>query len=42
MSARANSDSKQSWGVTIPLPGLPLPEQADLVRALPGLGYTDA
>lgn len=30
------------WGLTIPLPGLPLAEHADLVRALPGLGYTDA
>jgi alkanesulfonate monooxygenase SsuD/methylene tetrahydromethanopterin reductase-like flavin-dependent oxidoreductase (luciferase family) len=42
MSARAKSDGDQSWGVTIPLPGPPLAEQADLVRALPGLGYTDA
>jgi probable F420-dependent oxidoreductase len=42
MSARAKGDGEQSWGVTIPLPGPPLAEQADLVRALPGLGYTDA
>ena len=30
------------WGITLPLPGLALPEQAELVRALPGWGYTDA
>jgi probable F420-dependent oxidoreductase len=29
------------WGLTIPLPGVPLADQADLVRALPDLGYTD-
>lgn len=29
------------WGLTIPLTGLPLAEHADLVRALPDLGYTD-
>ena len=30
------------WGLTIPLTGVPLPAHADLVRALPGFGYTDA
>ena len=30
------------WGITVPLNGLPLPAQRDLVAALPGLGYTDA
>jgi probable F420-dependent oxidoreductase len=29
------------WGLTIPLPGLPLPDHAAVVRALPGFGYTD-
>jgi len=29
------------WGLTIPLTGVPLAEHADLVRALPDLGYTD-
>ncbi len=29
------------WGLTIPLTGAPLPAHADLIRALPGLGYTD-
>lgn len=29
------------WGLTIPLTGLPLPDHAALIRALPGLGYTD-
>src|SRR5215472_10559976 len=30
------------WGVTLPLPGYPLPEQRDLVSLLADLGYTDA
>ena len=30
------------WGLTIPQLGLSLPEHAELVRALPGWGYTDA
>ncbi|MDT4937921.1 MAG: hypothetical protein QOG80_1592 [Pseudonocardiales bacterium] len=30
------------WGLTIPLTGVPLPAHAELVRALPGFGYTDA
>jgi probable F420-dependent oxidoreductase len=34
-------EGPQSWGVTVPLPGVPLSEQADLVQALPGFGYTD-
>lgn len=29
------------WGLTIPLTGVPLPTHAELVRALPGFGYTD-
>jgi probable F420-dependent oxidoreductase len=29
------------WGITVPLSGLPLWEQRELVRALPDLGYTD-
>jgi probable F420-dependent oxidoreductase len=29
------------WGLTVPLGGVPLPDHADVVRALPGLGYTD-
>ncbi|HEX8306521.1 MAG TPA: LLM class F420-dependent oxidoreductase [Jatrophihabitans sp.] len=30
-----------SWGLTVPLPGLDLPAQAELMRSLPGWGYTD-
>jgi probable F420-dependent oxidoreductase len=29
------------WGLTVPLIGVPLPEHAAIVRALPDLGYTD-
>jgi probable F420-dependent oxidoreductase len=29
------------WGLTIPLTGVPLPEHAEIIRALPDLGYTD-
>jgi probable F420-dependent oxidoreductase len=29
------------WGLTVPLGGLSLPAHAELVRALPGAGYTD-
>ena len=29
------------WGLTIPLLGVPLPAHAEIVRALPDLGYTD-
>ena len=31
-----------SWGLTVPLPGLDLAEHAELLRALPDWGYTDA
>ncbi len=30
------------WGITLPLSGIPLSGQRDLVAALPDLGYTDA
>jgi probable F420-dependent oxidoreductase len=30
------------WGITLPLRGTPLPDQARLVAELPDLGYTDA
>lgn len=30
------------WGITLPLSGMPLSGQRDLVAALPDLGYTDA
>jgi probable F420-dependent oxidoreductase len=29
------------WGLTVPLIGVGLPEHADVIRALPGFGYTD-
>jgi probable F420-dependent oxidoreductase len=29
------------WGLTVPLIGVPLLEHADLIRAVPDLGYTD-
>jgi probable F420-dependent oxidoreductase len=29
------------WGITLPLAGIPLPRQRDLVKSLPDLGYTD-
>jgi hypothetical protein len=35
-------ESTPRWGITLPLRGLPLPDQRDLVAALPDLGYTDA
>jgi probable F420-dependent oxidoreductase len=38
------SDAREAvrrWGLTIPLPGVPLGEHAELIRALPDLGYTD-
>jgi probable F420-dependent oxidoreductase len=31
-----------SWGLTVPLAGVPLPAHPELLRALPGWGYTDA
>jgi probable F420-dependent oxidoreductase len=33
--------SAPRWGLTIPLTGVPLRAHADIVRALPDLGYTD-
>ena len=30
------------WGITLPLTGVPLSAHRELVRELPGLGYTDA
>ncbi len=30
------------WGITLPLPGLALAEQREIVAGLPALGYTDA
>ena len=33
--------STASWGLTIPLIGVPLLAHRDIVRALPGFGYTD-
>src|SRR5258706_4389165 len=35
-------EPKPRWGITLPLPGIPLAEQREIVAALPGLGYTDA
>jgi probable F420-dependent oxidoreductase len=35
-------DSTRRWGITLPLHGLSLPEQRDIITALPVLGYTDA
>src|ERR1700746_552645 len=35
-------ESTPRWGITLPLRTMPLPEQRDLVAALPDLGYTDA
>ena len=34
--------SMARWGITLPLHGMPLPGQRDIVAALPDLGYTDA
>jgi len=34
--------SQSRWGLTLPLPRLPLAGQKDLVASLPDLGYTDA
>ena len=30
------------WGITIPLEGVPLPEQRTIIEGMPDLGYTDA
>jgi len=35
-------DSTPRWGITLPLPGLALAEQRDIVSGLADLGYTDA
>jgi probable F420-dependent oxidoreductase len=35
-------DRARRWGITLPLHGLPLADQRELVSALPVLGYTDA
>jgi probable F420-dependent oxidoreductase len=35
-------DNTRRWGITLPLHGLSLPEQREIVTALPVLGYTDA
>jgi probable F420-dependent oxidoreductase len=35
-------DRTRRWGITLPLHGLPLADQRELVSALPVLGYTDA
>ncbi len=30
------------WGITLPLPGMPLAQQREIVAGLPALGFTDA
>jgi probable F420-dependent oxidoreductase len=35
-------ERKARWGITLPLHGLDLAEQREIVTELPGLGYTDA
>ncbi|HUZ24731.1 MAG TPA: LLM class F420-dependent oxidoreductase [Streptosporangiaceae bacterium] len=35
-------DTTRRWGITLPLPGLSLPDQREIITALPILGYTDA
>jgi probable F420-dependent oxidoreductase len=35
-------EAKPRWGITLPLPGIPLAEQREIITSLPGLGYTDA
>src|SRR5579871_4331188 len=39
---RLRMETTPRWGITLPLRSLPLPDQRDLVAALPDLGYTDA
>jgi probable F420-dependent oxidoreductase len=34
--------STARWGITLPLRGMPIPDQRRIVEALPDLGYTDA
>ena len=33
--------SQSRWGLTLPLAGVPLPEQREIATSLPDLGYTD-
>jgi probable F420-dependent oxidoreductase len=35
-------EPKPRWGITLPLPGIALADQREIVAGLPGLGYTDA
>jgi probable F420-dependent oxidoreductase len=35
-------DRTRRWGITLPLHGLSLPDQREIISALPILGYTDA
>jgi probable F420-dependent oxidoreductase len=35
-------EPRPRWGLTLPLTGVPLPDQRDLIAPLPDLGYTDA
>ncbi len=35
-------ETKPRWGITLPLPGLALAEQREIVAGLAGTGYTDA
>jgi probable F420-dependent oxidoreductase len=35
-------ESKSRWGITLPLPGIPLAGHREIVSELPALGYTDA
>jgi probable F420-dependent oxidoreductase len=35
-------ERKARWGITLPLPGLSLAEQREIITQLSGLGYTDA
>ncbi len=35
-------EPKPRWGITLPLPGMALAEQREIIARLPALGYTDA
>jgi probable F420-dependent oxidoreductase len=35
-------DTTPRWGITLPLPGIALPDQREIITGLPALGYTDA
>jgi probable F420-dependent oxidoreductase len=35
-------EAKPRWGITLPLPGMSLTEQREIIAGLPALGYTDA